>query len=295
MPKQLEEHGLTAAQIELTETRCSRRSSRVHARGRACATSSARLRRSAARSARQVAEGRSSPAHLTSRATLAKFLGARSTPPRRELERRRVGVATGLAWTPVRRRHPVHRGHRHARARAGPDPHRPARRRDAGVGPGGAVLRPRTRAGAGHRAGLLRPASISTSTCPRAPFPRTARPRASRWRRRSLPSLTGRPAGGEVAMTGEITLRGRISGCRRRSGETTRRRKGGDRIGLHPAVQCAGALGASGLAAAAARDRDDLDARRSLRPRARGRGAGGQGGCRDCGVNGCSSTRANAS
>ena len=83
------------------------------------------------------------------------------------------GVATGLAWTPGRRRHPLHRGDGDAGQRP-PHRHRPARRRDEGVGDGGDELRAHALAGARAGRRLLRQSTTSTSTCPPAPSPRTA-------------------------------------------------------------------------------------------------------------------------
>ncbi len=52
--------------------------------------------------------------------------------------------------------------------------------------------------------------TTSTSTCRRERSPRTVRRPGSRWRRRcSRPSRRGR-SGSEIAMTGEITLRGNV-------------------------------------------------------------------------------------
>ena len=65
------------------------------------------------------------------------------------------GVATGLAWTPVGRRHPVHRGGAHAGQRPA-DFDGPARRRDEGKRPGGAVAGQEPRGLARHRGGHAR-------------------------------------------------------------------------------------------------------------------------------------------
>ena len=57
----------------------------------------------------------------------------------------------------------------------------PAGRRDEGVGAGRALLRAHARAAVRHQGRVLRHATTSTSTCPRAPSPRTARRPASPW------------------------------------------------------------------------------------------------------------------
>ena len=61
-----------------------------------------------------------------------------------------------------------------------------------------------------HRPASFAETSTSTSTCPRARSPRTGPRRASRWRPRWCRALTQHPGAPDVAMTGEITLRGRV-------------------------------------------------------------------------------------
>ena len=88
---------------------------------------------------------------------VVKFLGRQKVF--RETKRRTSdpGVSTGLAWTPGRRRHPVHRGAGHARQRAA-RAHRPARRRDEGIGAGGPHLRAQHRRQARRGPGVLQEA-----------------------------------------------------------------------------------------------------------------------------------------
>ena len=66
------------------------------------------------------------------------------------------------------------------------------------------------RGGAGHcrRTSIRR--RTFTSTSPRGRSPRTGRARALPSRRRCSPALTDRPVRHDVAMTGEVTLRGRV-------------------------------------------------------------------------------------
>ena len=121
------------------------------------------------------------------------------------------GVATGLAWTPVRRRHPVHRGHRHA-GQGPPDPDRPAGRRHEGVGPGGALPTSgpeRIQARAVRRDFFEKPGHPHPRARP-GPSPRTGPRPASPCSRALVSLLTKRRVNKDLAMTGEITLRGQV-------------------------------------------------------------------------------------
>ena len=89
------------------------------------------------------------------------------------------GVATGPRGHRRRRRRAVRRGD-DDEGQGRPRAHRPAGRRHEGVGADRALLRARPRRRAGHRRGGLRRTRSSTSTCPPARSPRTARARASR-------------------------------------------------------------------------------------------------------------------
>ena len=75
---------------------------------------------------------------------------------------------------------------------------------------GGAVLRAQPLAISFGIKPTCSRSATSTSTCPRVPRRRTVRRPASRWRRRIVSVLTGIPVRRDVAMTGEITLRGRV-------------------------------------------------------------------------------------
>ena len=189
-------------------TRCRRWSAATRARP-ACATWSARSPRSSARSrARSCSRARTTTTTVTPE-NLADYLGIPRYRTSRQEERNEIGTATGLAWTEVGRRDPAHRGHADARqGRAAA--HRQAGRRDAGVGPRRDVVRALARRAARHRARTSTAGSTSTSTCPRAPSPRTAPRPASRCARPSSRRCAKMPVRRDVAMTGEITLRGKV-------------------------------------------------------------------------------------
>ena len=98
-------------------------------------------------------------------------------------------------------------------ADAGPrqaDAHRQARRRHAGVGAGGDELGAIEVRGARHPARLQPPHRRARAHSRRARSRRTGRRRASRWRRRWCRRSRRVPTRRDVAMTGEITLRGKV-------------------------------------------------------------------------------------
>ena len=208
--RQLEANGLTAGAVRDHATTALRDDHRrLHARGgRAQSRARDRQRCSAtSRCASPKAASRTvtidvpttSPPILGPRKFEAEVAMRSGVPGRRDRPRVDAG----------RRRHPVHRGHAHAGHRQA-DPDRPARRRDEGKRAGGAVARQGARGAARHRSGRCSRSPTSTSTCRRARRPKDG-PSAGVAMFIALASLlTERPVRSDVAMTGEISLRGLV-------------------------------------------------------------------------------------
>ena len=120
VPKQLEEHGLTSEQLEIDDEAVARGHRQLHARGR---RPQPRARDRAASAARVAVQGRrgqgadqrASITHETRRGVPRARRSSSSEVAERTAE---PGVATGLAWTRGRRRHPLHRGDARCPARA---------------------------------------------------------------------------------------------------------------------------------------------------------------------------------
>ena len=188
VPRQIERNGLKKSLARVhRHRRCGRSSPTTRAR-RACATSSARSARSAARSRRGVAEGNAQAARCRSpRRRVRELLGR----PRFHSDAKRRTQRAG-------RRDRASPGRRSAatccssRRRAMPgqgqaDDHRPARRRDEGVRAGGAVLRARPRRTSSRPASAddwFAEHDLHIHVPGRARSRRTARAPASRWRPR---------------------------------------------------------------------------------------------------------------
>ena len=112
------EHGLTAEQHRVHRRGAAHDHQRVHARGRACATSSARSPTSAARWRARSSRDAPSKVPVTPEQGRPSSSARSASSARSPSAPDRSGVAIGLAWTQVGRRDPVRRVHPHARARA---------------------------------------------------------------------------------------------------------------------------------------------------------------------------------
>ena len=165
-----------------------------------------RLARKVARQDRRRARSSRSTVDRDDGATTCSA-GRRSIPRRRPREDQ-VGVATGMYYTPTGGDIMFVEASHHARqGRAGP--HRPARRRDEGVGPRGVDLRPLAR---GRRSGspdemFDRDIHIHV---PAGAIPKDGPSAGVTMATALVSALSGRPVRHDIAMTGEITLRGRV-------------------------------------------------------------------------------------
>ena len=119
------------------------------------------------------------------------------------------GVAIGLAWTPVGGEVLFIEASRMAGERAA-HAHRPSRRRHEGVGAHRAVVGARARARLRHRPRLLQETRRCTCTCPSGAIPKDGPSAGVTMATAMASALTGRPVRGDIAMTGEITLSGRV-------------------------------------------------------------------------------------
>ena len=209
---------LVAKQMRTTASRPSDRASRMKAlatviRGYTREAGVRNLEREIAslcrKIARRRAEGEETTVSIT-REVVIELLGApRFLDEEMEERTKNPGVAIGMAWTPVGGEVLFIEASRMAGGGLA-DADRPSRRRDEGVGAGGAFMVPRAREPVRHRPATSSSTPRSTSTCPSGAIPKDG-PSAGVTMAMALASeLTGRPVRGDLAMTGEITLSGRV-------------------------------------------------------------------------------------
>ena len=118
------------------------------------------------------------------------------------------GVAIGLAWTPSGGDVLFVEASTDA-GRRQPDADRPARRRDEGVGAGRAVLAARERGAFGIDPDFFKTSEIHLHV-PSGAIPKDGPSAGVTMVTALCSALSGRPVRGDVAMTGEITLSGRV-------------------------------------------------------------------------------------
>ena len=236
-------HGLNGKQLaRVPTTRCRRDHRRLHPGGRRAARWSGRLASCAGKAALQARAAGCAEANRRVNGSESGGISGRAPailPDMLPGLRARCGLVNGLAWTAVGGETLEVEVSGHARHRqAGAD--RQSGRRDEGIGPGGAAAIVRAAAAAAwtltadflQKQGHPHPRS-RRARCPRT-GPRPALPSATAL----VSALTGRAGGRrDVAMTGEVTLRGRvlpIGGLREKTMAALRH---GVRTGHHPQGQ----------------------------------------------------------
>jgi hypothetical protein len=207
IPKQLEENGLTDASIEFTDSGVSK-IIEAYTREAGLRNLEREIGAICRKVAVSVAKGKTRKYRITGQ-SVEKMLGPVKHFADELLKKDQVGVATGLAWTStggdilfVEALAVRGKGTLRLTGQLGG--------RHEGVRAGGDVPTPAPTAASSRSPTTSSKPMTSTSTSPRARSPRTA-PRAGITMGSALISaFTQRPARRDVAMTGEITLRGEV-------------------------------------------------------------------------------------
>jgi len=206
LPKQLREHGLAPEQVHIPEATL-RRIIREYTREAGVRTLERRLAAICRKAARQVLEGKTGTIRVTSR-QLEEYLGPPRYRPDQALQPDTVGVAMGLAWT----EHggellPVEvvtmPGHGNLTI----------------TGHLGEVMKESARAALSYARSRAQELGIDPEFqekvdlhihLPEGAIPKDGPSAGITMATALISALSGRPVRGDVAMTGEITLRGRV-------------------------------------------------------------------------------------
>ena len=207
IPRQFKENGLSADAARRSPTRRSARSSPGYTRESGVRQLEREIGRLARKVARKIAASEVEKVNVD-REMVDDLLGRPKVHPEKMARADEVGVATGMYYTPIGGDIMFVEASHHARqGRAGP--HRPARRRDEGVGarragPTRAPTRSRS------RSATRCSTATCTSTCRPGAIPKDGPSAGVTMATAIVSALSGRPVRHDVAMTGEITLRGRV-------------------------------------------------------------------------------------
>ena len=140
---------------------------------------------------------------------MEKLLGPRKFTHEVAEAGNQVGVTTGLVWTEFGGEIIFVEATQHEGPQAA-DPHRLPGERPPGVGPDRAELHPQPCRASSTWTRISSRTRISTSTCPSGAIPKDGPSAGVTIALALLSLLTGRPARRDVALTGELTLSGRI-------------------------------------------------------------------------------------
>ena len=191
IPKQIEAHGLKEGELDIARRRAARPDPLLHARGRR-AQPRARDRQPGAQGDQGNPHEGDDQGRRSRAKNLDKYAGVRKFRYGEAEVEDQVGVVTGLAWTEVGGELLTIEAVM-VPGKGTHDRHRQARRRDAGVGAGGRTPTSAPRADRSASSRRCSRSATSTSTCPRARRPRTARRPASAMVTSIVSVLTGIP------------------------------------------------------------------------------------------------------
>ena len=208
IPRQFTENGVSAGAARRSPTRRSREVITSYTRESGVRQLEREIGRLARKVARKIAAREVERITVDQRAWWTTCSAGPRCIRRRRPREDEVGVATGMYYTPTGGDIMFVEASHHARqGRAGA--HRPARRRDEGVGPGGVDLRPVARGRRSRFADEMFDRDIHIHV-PAGAIPKDGPSAGVTMASAVVSALSGRPVRHDIAMTGEITLRGRV-------------------------------------------------------------------------------------